>query len=521
MRGLIFILLGLLFSPPALALSVYVSEADIERFAKEADDLSDPHGRATPALQNLIFAIQTVYGPRMSTEVFEKFQTIVGRHGGKLLSTPVMPTEGEPYWLREKHRLHDFQSSQELPSEVDVIIVGAGLTGLGAAYELIQNYRAMGLKVLVLEAGGVAEGATGHNGGNVQPSPENFLGTYEGLLEERYKYLKKRNPKFSEKTLRAKAQEQALLLLRIGQMNGKLFRQIAQNEKVEADLSLKGWLRLANSLADVISLAKDVALARAQGIDTEMWDSARIKKESGIDTDLAGRFTPGYGNYHPYKFVTQVFEKLLERGLLLFSQTRVLKIDWSTPVDQPLNVHTTRGIVRAKKVILATDAYTSKLIPELFMVEPFQSQILTFEHLLDQLNGRTLTEQHGDLYYNAPMSSQYVGEDGLPRMMLLIGGGPDRYVMDADAPKLYQDPFDVVVSQTNGRFPETFNQPVSVTWTGVFGFTPDRLPILDFVFHDGFSDPRITAFTGSQGYGGGMCLIGGASHGSRRSSCYV
>lgn len=422
-----------------------------------------------------------------------------------------MPEGGISFWLKNRHPvLSQFQSTPNLPTQVDVAIIGSGLAGLGAAERLSDETQKAKLTVAVFDSRGVAEGATGQNGGNFQPMPESFITNYQGLLEERYKFTKQNHPELLEEELRRLAASQAVTMLLFGKENGQLFKRVLKKYRLNPDVSDKGWMRLANSAEEELDLKKDAELATSLGVPMEFWSAEKITRETGIQTEFGGRFTPSYGNYHPYKFATQLFEQLLKKGILLYTHTRIDKIDWNTPLTKPIQLHTSRGVVLAKKVIVATDAYTAQLIPEMKdLIEPFQSQVVTFEDVIDKLQGWTLTERDGDLYGNIPKETKYIDEKGVTRGTYLVGGGPDRLVEDADAPPLSQEMFDVIVEQSVYRFPELAQHEISNTWTAVFAFTPMRLPYLSYVTHDGIYDPRVIMSAGSQGYGGGMSLLSG------------
>jgi glycine/D-amino acid oxidase-like deaminating enzyme len=54
-----------------------------------------------------------------------------------------------------------------LPSETDIVIIGSGITGIGAAHSLLNHPKGTGLRVTMLEARTAVSGATGRNGGHL------------------------------------------------------------------------------------------------------------------------------------------------------------------------------------------------------------------------------------------------------------------------------------------------------------------------------------------------------------------
>lgn len=74
--------------------------------------------------------------------------------------------DGDSYWMKN----FDFPGEEEarvapLPEQVDVVIIGSGITGAAAAYRISQ--RDPGLRVAMVEARGLCSGATGRNGGHI------------------------------------------------------------------------------------------------------------------------------------------------------------------------------------------------------------------------------------------------------------------------------------------------------------------------------------------------------------------
>jgi len=68
---------------------------------------------------------------------------------------------------------------------------------------------------------------------------------------------------------------------------------------------------------------------------------------------------------------------------------------------------------------------------------------------------------------------------------------------------------ELVLSQTDERFPLTRGQPPSRLWTGPMAFTPDRLPALGHFRVRGRPSGIVVA-AGFNGYGGSYCLEAGS-----------
>lgn len=73
----------------------------------------------------------------------------------------------QPFWLTDLHKLNDSKSSDELPAECAVLIIGAGYAGVATAYNLVKGNTVCDApipSVTILEARSVCSGATGRNG---------------------------------------------------------------------------------------------------------------------------------------------------------------------------------------------------------------------------------------------------------------------------------------------------------------------------------------------------------------------
>lgn len=482
-----------------------VSRHDIDELRAAAAGLVDAHGRVTPALQEALYGIESTLRSRFDRSGAAAFQSWVARIGARMRGPITLPEEETPFWQLQPNPLAGFRSTPSLPEEVDLLIIGAGLTGASAAYHAVGLARA-GQRVAVIDMADPACHASGRNGGNFELIPENFLGPYEGLVRERYKYLQAVYPDCDETTLLVQAGRQARLVLGFGMRNAERFARLVTEEHIDCDYSPHGWLRIAETAEEEEALKGEVALVGNEAL-LVYWSKEKIFEELGLRAYFGGRCAPRSGNYHPHKFVCGVLQKAIERGVALYTRVRVDNVVTGAGPD-PI-VCTAEGDIRARRVIVATNAFTSHLFPELEKIECYQSQILNLEHVEDRLKGMTVTEKKGDLYYNVPQSTRYVDAQNVRRGMLHVGGGLDR---PAPAPEDLQRSAAVlglVKAGTDRRFPDTRGQPPSRVWTGPMAFTPDRMPAIGF-FRRGGADPRsLIVAAGFNGYGGSYCVEAG------------
>jgi len=89
---------------------------------------------------------------------------------GQQSSLPV-PHSTTPFWRTDLHELDNHRSTEHLPAECDILIIGGGYAGIGAAYHLLAGEEAIaGKSVVLLEARQACSGATGRNGLSKFPS---------------------------------------------------------------------------------------------------------------------------------------------------------------------------------------------------------------------------------------------------------------------------------------------------------------------------------------------------------------
>ena len=80
------------------------------------------------------------------------------------------PDSTLPFWRTEPHELDNHRSSDKLPTECDVVIIGAGYAGIATAYHLYDDNPSPP-SIVLLEARQACSGATARNGKFVLSCP--------------------------------------------------------------------------------------------------------------------------------------------------------------------------------------------------------------------------------------------------------------------------------------------------------------------------------------------------------------
>ena len=451
---------------------------------------NDNHKRVRRELQKIDQRRQFSHRARsLFQELLAKFSISTAKSIG-------LPQDDQPFWSRSGNPLAGFRSHLKLPESADVVVIGAGLTGASAAYHLASTVRDKKWRVIVLDQGDAASEASGRNAGNFELIPENVVGVYEGLAAVRLAFLRRQFPRMPSEILQAVSERQASLVLGLALHNRNLMKGIILREGISCDFSQRGWLYLAASDEEEQGICEEVSLAAQHGQRIEIWSRRKIREEFGFEADFLGRFIPADGTYHPVKYVCGVLKVALASEVELYSRVKVCHVR-STGPDRHV-VETGEGPIIARRVIVATNAFTRELFPELKKIQPYQSQVMVTEGAPDRVRGRVVTSERGPVFFNQPREGAGGG-----RAPLLMGGGDDRPMKNPSSRRRSRVIHEQLLSLRDRFYPELRGQPPSSEWVGPMGFTPDELPCI------GFLREGVVVAAGFNGYGGSYTTAAG------------
>jgi glycine/D-amino acid oxidase-like deaminating enzyme len=301
--------------------------------------------------------------------------------------------------------------------DADVDVVGGGVTGCSCALALAER----GLRVRVHEAREVAGGASGRNGGfALRGGAMTYVGAREALGVELARLLWD----LSERTL------------------------VTMAELAGEDLRRTGSLRLAVDDDERMLLEREFEALREDGFDAE-WLARLPPRLDPLFT--AALLHPRDGTIHPARWVRRLAAAAVDAGVEIVEGSRV-------EVEA----------LSAQAVVVAVDGLTSALLPEFDrFVVPVRGQMLATAPLDERLFDRPHYARHGFDYWQQLSDGR-----------LVVGGRRDRAFetenthVEQTTPAIQEQLEALATELVGGPLP-----PVTHRWAGIWGETPDRLPV--------------------------------------------
>ncbi|EHK66736.1 NAD(P)/FAD-dependent oxidoreductase [Achromobacter arsenitoxydans] len=221
------------------------------------------------------------------------------------------------------------------PLNVDAAVVGGGVTGLSAALHLAQA----GFSVALFESYEVAHRASGRNGGQVVP------GVKPG----------------PEALIRRFGSDAAARMMRFAYGNADYLFDLIERLRIDCAPTRNGWIQGAFSAASGDYVKRRASELNAHGGDVEYLDFDAMRAATGSSFWPAGLREKRAGSVHPLAFSRGLARAAVEAGAAIHDHSQVSAIAPDTGGGATLTVN---GIaVKARHVVLATDAYTDRLWP--------------------------------------------------------------------------------------------------------------------------------------------------------------
>jgi gamma-glutamylputrescine oxidase len=345
-------------------------------------------------------------------------------------------------------------------ADADVAIVGGGITGVTLAWTLAER----DVRVVVVEAAQLAGAASGRNAGFLMSAPA------EPYAESIAMY----------------GRAGARAVLHTGQRNHRRIRQLVATLGLDCGHRVNGSVRLARTPEEADDQRASLPLLREDGCTAAEVPVRDVVPGKAADAFVAAFLDPDDGELHPVRFVRGLADAAVARGARIYEHTPVVA---ATATADAWELATPGGRVRARTVVLATNAYLPQLAPPLEpLVKPRRAQMLATAPV-----GRIVAPHPTYAHWGY----QYWRQLGDGR--LLIGGWRDT---DLDGETGYDDaPTERIQSAIESGLRELVPEGVAIErrWAGTMGFSRDGRPLVGWLD----ADRHLAVCAGFTGHGMG------------------
>jgi gamma-glutamylputrescine oxidase len=347
--------------------------------------------------------------------------------------------------------------------KTDICVIGGGYTGLSAALHLAVR----GARVTLVEAGTVGYAASGRNGGQIHAGLRKDQAELELWL----------------------GKELARDLWLLTEDAKSLVRELIAAHGIECALK-DGLVIAAHNAAAARALTADTRHLWSYGYTkARMMDARETAQMLGTNIYPAARFDAGGGHLHPLNFALGLAAAAETAGATLFEHSPARAIEQT---KDKVRIVCEGGMITADRVILACDAFSASLAPELApLIAHVESFIVATAPLTTELDARILpcdaavadTRHVLDYYRKA---------DG----RMLFAGREAYFSPPKDIARLVRPRMARV-------FPALADIPIEYAWSGTVGITRTRMP------HFGRIGERALFAHGYSGQGVALAVMGG------------
>lgn len=356
-------------------------------------------------------------------------------------------------------------------AEADVAVVGAGFSGLSTALHL----RRAGVDVAVIEAAEPGWGASGRNNGQViptltRPEPDDIVARH-GEAGER--------------------------LVGLVRDCASILFDLAREEKIdiEAEAEQHGWIQPVHSPGRLKIAERRVRQWSKHGAPVDMISRERMRALTGSDAWFGGWTNPTGGHVNPLGLARGMARAVLARSGRIYARSPV--VGYARDGDG-WRITTQKGQLRARALVLATNAYTGEfsrtLAPRIAReVVPVFSWQMATAPLSDNIRksiipGRhAVSDTHRELYF-----ARYDA-----RNRLVTGGA----ILLPWKRRERMQPY--IAARLERLFPQIGPVTFDYVWNGYIGITRDFFPRVHRLGPDAF------AWAGCNGRGVGFAVAMG------------
>ena len=353
-------------------------------------------------------------------------------------------TKFSPYWWEDQPK---YSESNGIPVKADVVIVGAGYTGLSAAITLAKSE----LSVIVFDSEEIGFGASTRNG---------------GMLGSGHKVSPQQADKKYGLDIAGKIHKEANASL-------AFTTNLIKDNNIDCDLQICGRLRTSWVPQDQLSMSENLNKLKAiDHFNSKMIDPHLMSESIKTDLYFGGQYYQDHGSVQPRKFHYGLYQLAIDSGAKVFGKKPVKKVTrLSTDEKDGFIVSISNETINCKNVLIATNGYTRTTLSKYLSrrILPVPSYIITTDEIgIERVNslipgGHCIVETRKRYCYYRPTPCG---------KRIMIGTRAAMHSISAEKA------LPILKKTLSEIFPELDGVKVSHCWTGFTGFSFSMLPNL-------------------------------------------
>ena len=375
------------------------------------------------------------------------------------------------YWLDSLDAVED-APLLDSDSDCDLLVVGGGFCGLWAALQAREQNPER--DVVLIEAKSVANGASGRPAAIMSTSVMHGIDNTERIFPDDVAELE-----------------------RLGRENMDGFRATLERYSIDCDIEWGGEMKVSIGDQGLDTIEEDYQLYLKYGHEAVKLDKAEVQAEIHSPIFHGGAWSKKRsGTVHPGKLVRGLKRAALEVGVRIFENTPLQAVRKDSG---GLEAQTPRARIRARKVLLATNAWAAGHAHISRRVAAIRDRIVVTEPLSDEQMER-IGWRHRQGIYDTRTQLNYMRLTADNR--ILFGGRLDYFFGNNTDPAVDKTPkpFVRLVKSFYRTFPQLADDiRFAYAWSGPIGLTT-RMAVHyqsyhggNMVFAGGYSGFGVTA----------------------------
>jgi len=321
---------------------------------------------------------------------------------------------------------------------VSVAIIGGGFTGLSTALHLAEQ----GTDVAVLEAHEPGWGASGRNGGQVNP----------GLKYDPDQVERDFGPELGRRMVAMSWNAPEILF------------DLVRRHQIPCDASQTGTVRAAWQAGNEAEIRAAHEQGARRGMPVELLERAQTAEVTGTNRYLCALLDRRGGHVNPLGYARGLAQTAIQAGAAVHGATPARRV-WRD--GGKWHVQTPTGTVHAERLVLATNGYTDDLWPALRRtLIPVYSAVVASEPLPDEV-ARAIFPLRASLYELGKITTYY----RLDRQNRVLMGGRSR-----QGPVAGPDDLGFLRRYAERLWPQIRGVRWTHGWNGQLAITSDHYP---------------------------------------------